>query len=530
MTAAVAADPVALAAAELAAKLGDPWWRITSGQLYKIIIKENDEDEDGLVIPFVPNRAQRRFLKRLWNRNIILKARQLGFTTLIAIVWLDHALFNPNSRCGIIAQDRDAAKVIFRDKVKFAYRNLPDQLREAMPLEADNADELLFAHNNSSIRVATSMRSGTIHRLHISEFGKICAKYPDKAAEVVTGSIPAVPKGGILIVESTAEGREGEFFDMTQKAIKLDEAGKELTVRDYRFHFFPWFEAPEYTMDPKTVIVTPADHDYFDAIEAKVGVTISPDKRAWYVATRDSDFESKPERMWQEYPSTPEEAFQKSTEGCYYTKQMTNARIQKRIGRYPLIPSIPCITAWDIGNTDGTAVWVGQRVGPEWRLLRFHENWGEPYSTATSWLQTLQQENQITWGKMYLPHDADHVRQGQNTNKSPKQMLEELMPGVTFEIVPRIPELNWGIQQTRDAFPTYHFDEEHCKAGIDHLDSYKKRWNTTQSCWSDEPDKSGGHSEAADALRQHAQMLAAGGLATQTAGYGKRKQRNWRTR
>lgn len=80
------------------------------------------------------------------------------------------------------------------------------------PLAADNADELLFAHNNSSIRVATSMRSGTIHRLHVSEFGKICAKYPDKAKEVVTGSIPAVPTNGVLVIESTAEGREGEFF------------------------------------------------------------------------------------------------------------------------------------------------------------------------------------------------------------------------------------------------------------------------------------------------------------------------------
>ena len=82
-------------------------------------------------------------------------------TTLIAILWLDHALFNADQRCGIIAQDRDAAKVIFRDKVKFAYNNMPEQLRERFPLAADNADELLFAHNNSSIRVATSMRSGT---------------------------------------------------------------------------------------------------------------------------------------------------------------------------------------------------------------------------------------------------------------------------------------------------------------------------------------------------------------------------------
>ncbi len=171
---------------ELKACLNDPLWRICSGALYKIIIKGDDDkkgkkDEDkkkpkeDLVVFFRPNRPQKRLLANLWHRNVILKARQLGFTTLVCILWLDTALFNENMRCGIIAQDRDAAEVIFRDKVKFAYINLPESLRNQMPLARDSASELLFGHNNSSIRVATSMRSGTIHRLHISEFGKICA-------------------------------------------------------------------------------------------------------------------------------------------------------------------------------------------------------------------------------------------------------------------------------------------------------------------------------------------------------------------
>ena len=71
------------------------------------------------------------------------------------------------------------------------------------------------------------MRSGTIHRLHVSEFGKICAKYPDKAQEVVTGSIPAVPMNGVLVIESTAEGRDGDFFKMVQIA-EANEASRKL--------------------------------------------------------------------------------------------------------------------------------------------------------------------------------------------------------------------------------------------------------------------------------------------------------------
>ena len=106
---------------ELARCLADPEWRLFSGALYQIIVKGDGEDDESFVQPFLPNRAQRRFIRRLWHRNLILKARQLGFTTLIAIMWLDHALWNANQRCGMIAQDRETAEAIFRDKVVFAY-------------------------------------------------------------------------------------------------------------------------------------------------------------------------------------------------------------------------------------------------------------------------------------------------------------------------------------------------------------------------------------------------------------------------
>lgn len=510
---------------DLILKLGDPNWRLTSGALYKIITKSADDLEgEGLVVPFVPNAAQLSFIRDLHHRSLILKARQLGFTTLICILWLDTVLFSKDPiRCGIIAQDREAAESIF-GKVKFAYRQLPPALQAAMPLSAENKSEMVFSHNGASIRVATSVRGGTIHRLHVSEFGKICAKFPDKAREVVTGSIPAVPKNGILIIESTAEGREGEFYEMTQRAIAKHQAGTQLTERDYRFHFFPWHSEPNYRMDPAGVVLTDKDREYFDQIESKLGTTISAEQRAWYVATRDADFSGDPEKMWQEYPSTPDEAFQKSTEGCYYVQQLAAARKDGRIRKLPTLDSVPCQTFWDIGNSDGTAIWVMQKVGPENRLIRFYESWGESYSHAAKWLMSLG----LMFGAHYLPHDADHVRQGQTTNKSPRQMLEELMPGHRFEIVPRIEDVNWGIAQTRDAFPTYWIDEEHCKDGLAHIESYRKKWNDRQGCWSDVPDKAGGHSEAADALRQHGQALA-GGLIYSGATTWKRKKSNWRT-
>lgn len=495
----IALDFVPTTAAELAACLADYNWRVGSGFLYKIMVKEDDDDE-GTIIPFKPNRAQRRFLARLWHRNIILKARQLGFTTLIAILWLDHALFNDNQRCGIIAQDREAAEVIFRDKVKLAYENMPASLRQAMPLKRDSASELLFGHNNSSIRVATSMRSGTIHRLHISEFGKICAKFPDKAKEVITGSLPAVPLSGITIIESTAEGQDGDFYTMTNKAMANDEQGKDLTQRDYRFHFYPWWDEPKYRIEAASVICTDKDLKYFAEVEAEMDTVLDEQQRNWYLATKDADFSGDPEKMWQEYPSTPKEAFQVSTEGTYYAEQLSQARKAGRIGFFPHQDGIPVNTFWDIGSTDGTAIWLHQRIGGENRFIDFIEGWGEPYSYFTGKLRILGYE----WAVHYLPHDAGHKRQQGDQVVAPIDELSKSELGGRWDIVPRVGDVIHGIQATRSAFGQCTFHEQTCKAGLIHLSRYRKEWNKRLGCWSQTPlhDE---HSEASDAIRQFGQ-------------------------
>lgn len=478
--------------------LADPMWRLCSGQLYWIMIKE--DVGEGTRVRFKPNRAQVRLIRTLHNRNLILKARQLGFSTLIAIMWLDHALFVADQRVGIVAQDLEAAKKIFRDKVVFAYNNLPAPIRDAMPVEKKTADEILFAHNNSAIQVATSMRSGTIHRLHVSEMGKIGAKYPEKADEVVTGSLPAVPKNGIAVIESTAEGQSGHFYEMCKLAKSLSDAGKPLTALDYRLHFFPWWQNPEYNMAPEGVPISAKDHQYFQTVEGEMGCTITMRQRAWYIATRDGLFAGNPEKMWQEYPSTPDEPFLVSTEGTYYAVQLAAARIQGRICRLPVLDGVPVNTFWDIGNSDGTGIWFHQKVGPEHRFLKYLEGWGEPYSYYIKQMQALG----WLWGRHFLPHDAQHERQQGKVIAAPVDELRDLAPGWKFVIVPRVHELQHGIQLVRDIFGQCWFDAEGCKEGLVHLSRYRKEWNARVGGWKDSPVKDE-HTEAADSFRQFPQ-------------------------
>lgn len=485
---------------ELIAALKSWEWRIYSGRLYKIMVKGED-DQQGTVLPFIPNANQRRFIEELHFRNVVLKARQLGYTTAIAILWLDHALFNADQRVGVIAHSLDDAEAIFRDKVKFAYHHLPESLRQAFPLARESAKELLFGHNNSAIRVATSMRSGTIHRLHISEMGKIAAKFPEKAIEIVTGSLPAVPANGVAVIESTAEGQEGEFYEIATRAERLSQEGRPLKPAEWKFHFAPWWKEPGYQADPKGVIITPADHEYFDTVQRDMSCTLSLRQRAWYVLKRDNDFSGDAEKMWREMPSTPAECWRRSIEGKFYTQQLVRARSEGRITAIPHVSYVPVSTFWDIGAGDGTGIWAMQHIGAQERFIRYFEGWGEGYE---HYVRILRETGWV-FGIHYLPHDAAHVRQMQTRVGAPIDFLRDLAPDWRFEIVPRVETIQHGIQMTREAFSRAWFDAEGCKAGLAHLELYGKKWNTRLGVWSHEPDKLAGHSEAADALRQWAQ-------------------------
>ncbi len=282
--------------------LSDVWWRLNN--LYKIV------NEDGELVTFRMRPAQRELFKNMHYRNIILKARQLGFSTGIDIYLLDQALFNKNLSCGIIAQDLPAAGEIFSTKISIPFDNLPVWLRATFQIntrrEGANGGHIEFAHG-SKIRVSTSFRSGTVQRLHISEHGKICAKYPAKAKEVRTGTLNAIKDGCIVFIESTAEGVGGDFHTMSTRAMDLGQLKLPLTSQDYKFHFFAWWQDPKYQapVPDGGLRLSKYHQEYFSAVELAMGITLLDEQKQWYIR---KEIEQQ-EEMKQEFPSTPSEAF-----------------------------------------------------------------------------------------------------------------------------------------------------------------------------------------------------------------------------
>jgi hypothetical protein len=484
--------------------LGNWRWRLNN--LYHIT------DKQGRRVRFEMNWAQESLFDEMHYQNVILKARQLGFSTFIQIFMLDACLFNSNVRAGTIAHNLTDAQKLFRDKVKYPYENLPDQLKAARSLERESAAELIF-NNNSGISVGTSHRGGTLQYLHISELGKIAAKYPEKAREIRTGALNTVQAGQVVFIESTAEGQEGDFYSICEDAQAQHRMGSKLTELDFKFHFFPWWKAPEYSIDPDGVPIGAEFQTYFDKIAKSNGIILRPGQKAWYVKKAKTQLGD----MKREYPSTPREAFEASVEGAYYGALMEKIELEGRICPRVAEPSFPVHSAWDIGRSDYTSIWFWQRFVSEVRIVGFYQNCGEGFPHYGAECMRLYQRH--GWNRVgavdYVPHDARVTEWGSNKSRLEqmkdfhkgslaKEVAQELgLPSPSIQFRPEIATelgIHDGINAVRALLPSCTFDEEKADEGIKMLKNYRKEWDDRLSKFKDTP-RHDNNSHGADAFR-----------------------------
>jgi hypothetical protein len=274
--------------------------KVFTDKLYRLNHLYYIRNKDARIVSLKLNQEQTDYILNRHHRNINLKARQLGFTTLAVIDALDDCLFNEHFEAGIIADDLDNAAKIF-DKAKLAFENLPEWLKKYREPTTDKVGEYRFP-NGSVFSVDTSFRGGTLSRLHVSELGKIAAKYPEKAKEIVSGAFEAVPMNGYIDIESTAEGASGKFYELCKLA--MSKARKELSSLEFKFFFYPWWKNSEYEIEA-SVEFTAELIEYFNYLDKEQGIKLTQKQKNWYALKK----ESQKDTMEQEYPSYPLEAF-----------------------------------------------------------------------------------------------------------------------------------------------------------------------------------------------------------------------------
>ena len=443
------------------AQLGDREWRLDN--LYTI------RDEEGQAIRFVRRDAQRQFDREMWYRNLIPKARKIGFSTYIAIFFLDECLFRGGTVSGIVDRTLDDAESKLQI-IRFAYDSMVPTLRDHRRMVRSN-DRYLEFDNGSTVSVGLTYRGETPRLVHASEFGKVSVDSPEQAKEIYNGAILAVPQNGFVFVESTAHGTGGKFCEMVREAETTRLAGRPLTHLDFRSHFYGWHRKPEYRVPNHLVVVTTEMREYFEELRVKHGVSLDADQMAWYQKQYTS---IGPDDIRSEFPSTSGELFYSSMEGAYWRRELTKARSEGRVGGLvPHDPTRRVNTFWDIGE-DCTSIWFHQTDGLRHRFIDYFEEEGGSLQSACGIVDRKRVERGFVYEKHYGPHDLEH-RVWSDQSRLRKAVAAEL--GVNFTVVPRVADKSDSIEAARRMLALSWFDAQHCARGVEGLENYRKRWN-----------------------------------------------------
>ncbi len=448
-------------------QLRNPIYRMSN--LYRIV------DRDGNDRKFTPNAVQHEVFTNLHQRNLILKARQLGMSTASVLYLLDQCIWTHNLSAGIVSYSLEHAQHIFKRIIGYAL----DHQRKGLKVAIVNrsAREITFA-NGSVLRVDTTLRGGAYQLVLVSEFGKTCARNPQKAEEVITGTLQAVPVEGTVIIESTGEGSDGYFAEMVFNASR--RGNDDLSPLDYKLHFFPWTSEPQYTL-PNKVNYDVTLTDYFDDTEQETGITITQPQRNWY-ATQAKVLGDK---IKQEYPSTISEAFLSSSDAYYYAEAIAKAYKDNRCLFTSLYDALmPVYVAMDIGLNDLTVILFFQICHGEIRVIDYYE---DKNKDVDFYAKYLLQDKRYLYHTIFLPHDSVK-RDPFDIENSYEREFRRLFSGTNtrFHVLKRM-DKQLSISHSRVKLERCVFNLSRVKPWLDQLAKYRKTWNEGQGRYDEKP-------------------------------------------
>lgn len=286
----------------------------------RLVSKYQIKTKEGERMFFVPNRVQRDFSHKRTGRDYILKARQMGVTTCEQLLGLEQAMMFRDISVATIADKRERLGKIFQIS-KFAWDNLDEEIKELYDIQYDNVRELNFGSRGSKLYVSLDLRGSTVHRLHLSELN-----FFDDIDKSFASSLEAVPSGGSIMIESTANGLN-RGYEIWQEA-KRGENG-------FTPHFYNW------TWDSSYREVVPESNtwrDDYKALAKKYNLIediqgklqVDDEQFYWYYLKA----RILKERVKAEYPCVDTEAFLSQSDSVFSLYNVAQLKPANEIRKY----------------------------------------------------------------------------------------------------------------------------------------------------------------------------------------------------
>lgn len=390
--------------------------------------------KDRSVIPFKLNDPQKRVLDKIREdietkgktRLILVKGRQMGMSTLIETLLLSYAMSEEAFTGYAMAHDATTANDLFDKIIKFEFSNFKEELKSIYKTKRDNTRQVMFENMNlSSVTVGLSARGGTVDFLHISEAGKMSLNR-QLWNEMKEGSLPASEKAKGIVIESTADGGLGSFYEMVQDSLN----GKN----EYTTIFLSWTDSEDYQSP------APQDNDWIEDYKAQARIYelyqdpmdqfgITRDQFYWYYK---KVYELK-EGVKVQYPFTIDEAFIAKATNKFDLNQVKNLKtispIQESSGlkifRKPKkdqVYSIGVDSATGLGS-DSTAITVRGYYLEDGMHRLYAQAQVKVSTLETAKLAIKTHEYYSQLGRAYITIERNSI--GQSVNEIIRQHIPE---------------------------------------------------------------------------------------------------------
>lgn len=342
------------------------------------------KNKGGVLEPLILNRAQLHLHEVIEKqraetgmvRVIVLKGRRMGISTYAAARFYHRASMNRGQDVYILTHQQAATDYLF---------GMVDRFHRYNPLKprtgTANVKQLSFDALESGYAVATAGakaggRSRNITLLHWSEVA-----FSANASDHFASAVQAVPNlpGTEIILESTANGVTGEFYERWQQA----EAG----LSQYIPVFLPWYWDQDNRSPCSQKLVLSTDSEEGELSEAEYAEFGGlDDEQVMWMRHKIADLRSL-KLFHQEYPLTAGHAFQTS-EGESFIKAPSVVRAMKRDG---IEGHGPLVFGVDPAGPGGDRFAICARRGHkvEWVLTRNKVDAVE----AAHWLKALIEEH-----------------------------------------------------------------------------------------------------------------------------------------
>jgi len=464
-------------------KLSSKLWRLNN--LYKI------RDKDGQLVTLRLNHSQEKVLTQYkHNKKIILKSRQQGISTLYLAYNMDDCLFKPGYSAGIQSYGLDESNKL-QQRAQIMWDNLDEDIKNLFGLKLDSNNQKGMTFSNGAILKIGNFRGDTLQALHVSELAKIANSYPDKARELKTGAFQAVSVKNKITVESTAEG-DNMFKQMWDRAVLRQASSRKLTSLDFMPIFLSWKEDPDCTLVEEYPISEQA-LEYID----KYSLDLTQEQ-VWWLSAK---MEELGDDFNQEYPLTPELAFQANIDGMYFKHQYKRLLESepRRITKVSYNPDYKVHVSFDLGLNDEMVLLFAQVIdGKPYIIDEYHnKDHGIDF-----YCEILSNKPYVgNYAPLILPHDAN-----QRELSTGRTRIEAFRRN-GFRSINLLVRLSFqdSIEAARQLIDTLVIDDE-CVDTLAAIQNYRKKYDKKTGMFLN-TDVHDIHSNYAAALRYLAQGL-----------------------